>query len=158
MLAVSHAHAELGTLQPVVELVTAARRCGAISVVDATLTAGRIGIGPDSTGAPDLLSVSFHHFGGPMGVGALVRISDLPVPPLIEGGTQERGYRPGSPNLAGCVGAGVAARRAMDDLEDRTRGLEVTCPRGPRLGDVDVDDGQLRRACDDRLLFGDLGF
>lgn len=123
VVAVSHAHAELGALQPLPAITAAARRTGAISVVDATLTAGRIRIDPSSIGGPDLVSISLHHLGGPMGVGALVRVTDLPLPPMIEGGTQERGYRPGSPNLAGCVGAGVAARLALQDLASRTSRL-----------------------------------
>lgn len=123
VIALSHAHAELGTLQPVRDIVDAARRRGILTVLDATLSAGRIPIDAGATRDPDLLSLSFHHFGGPMGVGALIVGRDLPVPPLIEGGTQENGIRPGSPNLAGCIGAGVAARVACSSLAQRSSRL-----------------------------------
>jgi len=123
VIALSHAHAELGTLQPVRDIVDAARRAGILTVLDATLTAGRIPIDAAATRDPDLLSLSFHHFGGPMGVGALVVGRNLPVPPLIEGGAQENGARPGSPNLAGCIGAGVAARTARATLAQRSSRL-----------------------------------
>jgi len=123
LLGMAHAHAELGALQPAAELVQAARERGGIALVDATLTAGRIPLDMDSLGRPDLLSLSFHHMGGPMGVGALIVEQGLALPPLLEGGAQERGYRPGTPNLAGCVGAGVAARLGRERVEARARVL-----------------------------------
>jgi cysteine desulfurase len=116
VLGLSLAHAELGVLQPVPRIIHAARRGGARVVVDATLAAGRIGVVMENLGAPDLLTLSFHHFGGPMGVGALVIGKGRDLPPMIEGGVQEDGRRPGSPNLAGWVGAGVTASVARQDL------------------------------------------
>lgn len=116
VLGLSFAHAELGVLQPVPRITHAARRAGARVVVDAALAAGRIGVTMEDLGEPDLLTLSFHHFGGPMGVGALVIGKGRDLPPMIEGGVQENGRRPGSPNLAGCVGAGVAAEVAREDL------------------------------------------
>jgi cysteine desulfurase len=123
LLAFSHAHAELGTLQPAAELAAAARASGTRVLVDATLTAGRIPCTVETLGGPDLLTLSFHHFGGPMGVGALLIRGGLPIAPLLEGGAQERGYRPGTPNLPGIVGAGVAARIARGTLAEREAAL-----------------------------------
>jgi len=123
VLALSLAHPELGALQRVREITDSARGGGAQVVVDATLAAGRVAVVMEELGNPDLLTLSFHHFGGPMGVGALVIGKDLNVPPMIEGGIQEKGRRPGSPNLAGCIGAGVAAAIARRDLPSRSANL-----------------------------------
>jgi cysteine desulfurase len=123
VLALSLAHAELGALQPVGEITRAARTHGTLVVVDATLAAGRVAVDMEDLGDPDLLTLSFHHFGGPMGVGAVVIRENLGVPPMLQGGIQEEGRRPGSPNLAGCIGAGVAAAIARRDLRSRSAKL-----------------------------------
>jgi cysteine desulfurase len=125
VLGLSFAHAELGALQPVRQITDAARGGGARVVVDATLAAGRIGVVMEDLGEPDLLTLSFHHFGGPMGVGAVVIGKGRDLSPMIEGGVQEDGRRPGSPNLAGCVGAGVAAAVARKDLASRSAKLAI---------------------------------
>lgn len=123
VVAFSHAHAELGALQPAEAIARLVRRGGGITILDATLTAGRLPLDLEALGLPDLLTLSFHHMGGPIGVGALVIRDDLPLPPLLEGGVQERGYRPGSPNLAGIIGAGVSARLARNTIDKRARRL-----------------------------------
>jgi cysteine desulfurase len=56
------------------------------------------------------VSVSAHKFGGPKGVGALVRRRDTRLEPLIEGGGQEWGLRSGTSDVAGAVGMAVALR------------------------------------------------
>jgi len=71
-LGLSLAHAELGALQPIREIADAARAGAVRIVVDATLAAGRVGVVMKDLGEPDILTLSFHHLGGPMGVGALV--------------------------------------------------------------------------------------
>jgi len=125
LLAFAHAHRELGSLQPAATLTLAAReRAGGLVLLDTSLTAGRIPLNRSSLGDPDLLVLSFHNLGGPAGVGALVLRGAIPIPPLIEGGTQERGYRPGSPNLPGIVGAGAAARLSRLEAQRRAEALE----------------------------------
>ena len=130
--ALAHAHAELGALQPAAELVEAIHERGGLALVDATLTAGRIPLDLHSLGQPDLLTLSFHHMGRPMGVGALIVREDLALPPLLEGGVQEMGYRPGTPNVAGCVGAGVASRLGR---EETRRMAELLSRLGRLLAD-----------------------
>lgn len=139
VVAFSHAHAELGALQPAAEICARSRSQGASVLLDATLTAGRVPVDLKEMGNPDLVTLSFHHMGGPMGVGALVVRAGLPIPPLLEGGAEEGGYRPGSPNLAGIVGAGVAARLARESMGDR-------CSALARLGEI-LMDGVLSIPC-----------
>jgi cysteine desulfurase len=110
---------EVGTLQPVAEVVEACRRQGVLVHVDAASAAGHVAIAFDELGA-DLLSVSAHKLGGPQGVGALLVRRGLRMRPLLVGGEQERSRRAGTENVAGIVGFGVAAAAAAADLEQES--------------------------------------
>lgn len=98
---------EVGTVQPVAEVVAACRERGVLVHVDAAQAAGRIPIAFGDLGA-DLLSVSGHKLGGPAGTGALLVRRGLRVPPLLVGGDQERARRAGLEPVAALVGLGAA--------------------------------------------------
>ncbi len=102
------ANHEVGTIQPVAEVVQACRERGVLVHVDAAAAAGHVVVAFDDLGA-DLLSISAHKLGGPQGVGALLVRRGLRVPPLLLGGTQERARRAGLENVAAAVGFGAAA-------------------------------------------------
>jgi len=102
------ANHEVGTIQPVREVVEVCRRYDALVHVDACSSAGHVETDLDELGA-DLVSVSAHKLGGPPGTGALVVRRGLRVPPLIVGGEQERARRGGFENVAAIVGFGAAA-------------------------------------------------
>ena len=112
------ANHEVGTLQPVAEVVAGCRERGVLVHVDAASAAGHVPVDFGALGA-DLLSVSAHKLGGPQGVGALLVRRGLRLRPLLVGGEQERSRRAGMENVAGIVGFGVAATMAPD--EDRAR-------------------------------------
>lgn len=106
------ANHEVGTLQPVTDLARLCRSAGVFLHVDAAVAAGQVPIDFDASGV-DLMSVTAHKMGGPVGVGALLVRRGLRVPPLIVGGSQERARRGGVENVAGAVGfAAVASYRA----------------------------------------------
>jgi len=102
------ANHEVGTCQPVHEVIATARAHGAWVHVDAVAAAGHVPLALDELGA-EFVSVSAHEFGGPPGVGALVLGRTLHLEPLLLGGDQERGRRAGFENVVGIVGFAAAA-------------------------------------------------
>jgi cysteine desulfurase len=110
------ANHEVGTLQPVSDVVAACRERGVLVHVDAAAAAGHVPVDFDRLGA-DLLSVSAHKLGGPKGAGALLIRRGLRVPPLLVGGDQERARRAGMEDVAACVGFGAAAATLAGSLE-----------------------------------------
>jgi cysteine desulfurase len=134
---------EVGTLQPVAEVVAACRDRDVLVHVDAAQAAGHVPIAFDGLGA-DLLSVSAHKLGGPPGIGALLIRRGLRFRSLMVGGDQERARRAGYENVPAIVGFGAACEALDLDAEAaaarrRTTGL-ATRDLGPGvhlLGDPD---------------------
>lgn len=109
------ANSETGVLNPIAEIAELAKNVGALYHCDATQMAGRLPISMADLGI-DLLSLSGHKICGPTGVGALVgtRAALRQIRPLMHGGGHERGLRPGSLNVAGIGGFGMAASIAAE--------------------------------------------
>lgn len=112
--AVNH---ETGVVQPVVEVAAFARARGARLVVDAVQAAGRLP--PVWWRGGDLVTFAAHKMRGPKGIGALAVGPGVKLRPLLLGGEQERGIRPGTQDAALAAGLAVAARRALDGGPDR---------------------------------------
>ncbi len=108
LVSVMLANNETGVIQPVAEAAAIAHRHGALLHCDAVQAAGRIAIRMPALGA-DLLTLSAHKLGGPMGVGALVVRDGVRPSPMLRGGGQESWRRAGTENVAGIAGFGVAA-------------------------------------------------
>ncbi|MGH9078048.1 MAG: cysteine desulfurase family protein [Acidimicrobiales bacterium] len=102
------ANHEVGTLQPLAEVVALCRDAGALVHVDAASAAGHVAIGFDDLGA-DLMSISAHKMGGPRGMGALLVRRGLRLAPLLAGGAQERARRAGLEDVASAVAWGAVA-------------------------------------------------
>lgn len=110
LVSVQSANNEVGTVQPVAAIADLAHSRGAVVHCDAAQAAGKTRLDVDELGV-DLLSVSAHKLYGPKGVGALyVRggATTRRLSPIVYGGGQERGLRPGTLNVAGIVGFGEA--------------------------------------------------
>lgn len=105
---VQMANHEVGTVQPVAQVVAGCRERSVLVHVDAACGAGHVPVDFGALG-PDLMSVSAHKLGGPQGVGALLVRRGLRLRPLLAGGEQERGRRAGLENVAAIVGFGAAA-------------------------------------------------
>lgn len=115
------ANNEIGTLQPIAEIGRLARARGIRFHTDAVQAAGKVQIDARELGV-DLLTLSAHKICGPKGVGALYIRKGTRLQPLLHGGHHERDRRPGTENVPGIVGLGVAARLARERLaEDAAR-------------------------------------
>ncbi|MCB9759993.1 MAG: cysteine desulfurase [Alphaproteobacteria bacterium] len=110
------ANNETGAVQPVAALARRARAHGALVHTDAAQAVGRIPVDVDALGV-DLLTVAGHKLYAPKGVGALYVRTGSPLAPMLLGGGQERGVRPGTENVASIVGLGAACAIAATDLE-----------------------------------------
>ena len=110
------ANHEVGTIQPVKEVVALCRERGVMVHVDAAAAVGHVPISFDDLEA-DLMSVTAHKMGGPRGIGALLVRRGLRVAPLLVGGDQERARRAGLENVAAAAGFGAGAAELMSSLE-----------------------------------------
>jgi cysteine desulfurase len=113
LISIMHANNEIGTIQPIEEIVRIAKDRGVLVHTDAVQTFGKIDLNVEKLGV-DLLSVSAHKIYGPKGVGALYVRRGIDICPFIHGGHQERGLRAGTENTIGIVGFGEAARILME--------------------------------------------
>jgi cysteine desulfurase len=141
-VAVMWVNNETGVLQHVQTLAERSAHAGAWLVVDAVQALGKV---PCSLAdlPRTMLTLSAHKIGGPKGVGALVLSDAHAVQPLIHGGGQQDGIRPGTENVPGIVGFGVAAEMAA-------RGLSATAGHLRSLRDAFED--RLHHAVPDAVI------
>ena len=118
LLCLHQANHDLGTVQPIEQLGKLAAERGTPFFVDASFGAGWLPIDVRAMNA-SLLSLEPNRFYGPKGVGVLYRRARARLKPILHGGAQEGGRRPGEENLPAIVGAGVAAEIAMKERERR---------------------------------------
>jgi len=122
LVAVMLANNETGVIQPVAEVVRVARERGAFVHCDAVQAAGKVPVDVRSLDV-DLLAISAHKFYGPQGVGALYVRRGTRMKAWSRGGSQERGRRAGTENVAGIVGLGRASSLARESLDSEARRL-----------------------------------
>ncbi|MFT5508499.1 MAG: cysteine desulfurase [Hyphomicrobiaceae bacterium] len=124
LLTLQLANNETGVCQDVAAAAGFARQHGVCVHTDAVQACGRIAVDFDDLDV-DLLSLSSHKIGGPMGVGALIIRDGFELPTLIHGGGQERRRRAGTENVAAIVGFGAAAVTAKAELAAENERLRV---------------------------------
>ena len=109
LVTVMLANNEVGTVQPLSDVVALTRRLapGAVVHTDAVQGAAWLDVAIAARGV-DLISVSAHKLGGPKGAGALVVREGTELEPLVVGGGQERERRAGTHDVAGAVGLATA--------------------------------------------------
>src|SRR5882672_9262405 len=115
LITIMHANNELGTVQPLEEIGRIAKEADVYFHTDAVQSAGKIPIDVNKLQV-DLLSISGHKLYAPKGIGALYVRGGTRLRQLLYGGHHQRGFRPGTENVAGIVGLGKAAEIARKSL------------------------------------------
>ncbi|MFN3960194.1 MAG: cysteine desulfurase family protein [Parvularculaceae bacterium] len=105
------ANNETGVIQPVAEAADIAHEKGGLLFADAAQAVGKIPVNFVMSGA-DLMAVTAHKFGGPVGVGALIAGPNLPLHPVMRGGGHEENRRAGTHNVPAIAGLGAACECA----------------------------------------------
>jgi len=107
---------ELGTMQDIPALAAAAKAKGALFHTDGVQAFGKVKV--DARTQPfDYFAFSGHKIGAPKGIGALYVRRGSPLEPLVYGGSQNRGQRPGTENVAASVGFARAAELALAEMD-----------------------------------------
>ncbi len=117
VVAVAAANHETGVIQPLEAIAAVVQRAGARLHVDAVQAVGKLPSG--LFGGADTLSLAAHKLRGPKGIGALVHRPERAPKPLLLGGTQERGRRPGTVDPVAAAGFRVAAAWARSSVGER---------------------------------------
>lgn len=140
LVSVMHANNEVGTIQPIGEIVRMARKRGILVHTDAAQSVGKI---PVDTGdlSVDLLTVAGHKLYAPKGVGALYIRGGVRLEKFMHGAGHESGRRAGTENVIEIAGLGAACEVAKRDLEangDRMRKTRDRLQQGLLRGIADV--------------------
>ena len=123
VVSVLWANNEIGTIQPVAEVAEVARRVGAWSHSDAVQAAGHLPVDFTASGL-DLMTVTAHKLGGPVGVGALIARREIGLESMLHGGGQERDLRSGTLDVAGAAGFAAALQVAVESQSLERERLE----------------------------------
>jgi cysteine desulfurase len=152
VVSVMHVNNETGVVQPIAEIADRLASHPAFFHVDAAQGFGK-DLTPLRSKRVDLISVSGHKVYGPKGVGALIArrrgVERLPLSPLLFGGGQERGLRPGTLPVPLIVGLGLAAELAVKENGKRRAACEAY---GRRVLSVLKALGAIQNGDPDRTL------
>ena len=115
LVSIMYSNNEIGTIEPIKELVKVAHKHGAMFHTDAVQAIGHTSIDVKSLDV-DMLSGSAHKFNGPKGVGFLFIRHGLSIAPFVDGGSQEFGLRAGTENIPAVVGMSIALKNNCESL------------------------------------------
>ncbi|REE93020.1 cysteine desulfurase [Paenibacillus taihuensis] len=119
LVSIMHVNNETGAIQSIRRIGELLKqRRTTVFHVDGVQSVGKVPIDLQSSGI-DLFSASAHKVNGPRGVGLLYIRDGIMLEPLYHGGSQERGQRPGTENVAGIVAAAKAFRLALESQAER---------------------------------------
>ena len=124
VVSVLWANNEIGTVQPATEIAEIAHRAGAWAHSDAVQAVGHLPVDFASSGL-DLMTVTAHKLGGPVGVGALIARREVGVESVQHGGGQERDVRSGTLDVAGVAGFAAALELAVATQASERARLEA---------------------------------
>ncbi|MEX1030525.1 MAG: cysteine desulfurase family protein [Paenibacillaceae bacterium] len=139
LVSIMHVNNETGRIQPIEAIGhELAKHPRIFFHVDGVQGAGKIPIYPEQIGI-DLLSLSAHKFHGPKGIGILYRRPNIRLAPILFGGGQEFGIRPGTENVPLIVGMAKALRMGTDKLV--TNKMHVSQLRKSLINQLKLVDG-----------------
>ena len=116
LISIMFANNEIGTILPIAEIGALARENDVLFHTDAVQAVGHVAVDVHALQV-DLLVLSAHKFRGPKGVGALFIRKGVKLQSLLTGGSQERGTRAGTENVAGIVGMAAALDDAVKNMD-----------------------------------------
>ena len=122
LVSVMWANNEVGAIQDIAGIAAVAHEHGIPVHTDAVQAAGHVAVDFAASGV-DVMSITAHKLGGPIGVGALVARRDAPLVPLTHGGGQERQLRSGTLDAPAIVGFAAALDECVATLEQESRRL-----------------------------------
>lgn len=117
LITIMHVNNEIGTIQDIAPMAKLARERGILFHTDAVQSLGKIPVNVNELNV-DMLSGSSHKIYGPKGVGFLYIKKGVKIESIMYGGVQERKKRPGTENLSGIVGFGLAAELAGKEINE----------------------------------------
>lgn len=125
LVSMMHVNSETGIIQPIEEVGSALEKTSTYFHIDATQGFGKLNDTLRKT-QYDMMSITAHKIGGPQGIGALILRRDAtyrrpPIRPIMFGGPQERGYRPGTTPVALVAGFSLAAQLSDAEAQDSLR-------------------------------------
>ena len=146
LVSIMAANNETGIIQPIAQIAQIIHQYGGYFHVDATQIVGRETINLASLDC-DMLTMSSHKLGGPLGVGAIAFTNEHLRPlPLIKGGGQESHNRAGTENVAAICGFGAVAEKIRDNQQEQ---MEIRKLR-------DYLEQKLKTIAPDLTIFGEL--
>jgi cysteine desulfurase len=149
LVSVMWANNEVGTIQPIAEVVALAAEHGIPVHSDAVQALGAVPVDFAASGV-DAMSISGHKVGGPLGVGALVVRREIELTALVHGGGQERDVRSGTLDVPAVAGFAAAVEVAVKEQADNAARLTTLRDRLVEAVRRAVPDAVLNGA-DDRL-------
>ncbi len=161
LVSVQWVNNETGAILPVERIAQLCQSRGVLFHTDAAQAVGKLPV--SVTELPvDFLVFTAHKFHGPQGVGALYVRSSKEMLPLLWGGSQEGGLRPGTENVPGIIGMGTAAQLRLERLEN-VQGLMASLRDDfeqavlDRVPDAEINGDPDMRVCNTtNLMFRDV--
>lgn len=120
LVSIMYANNEIGVIEPISQIGSICKKHNIVFHTDAVQAYAHVNIDVNKENI-DLLSVSGHKFGGPKGIGFLYKRSNINIPSVIEGGSQEMNKRAGTENVAGIIGMSEAAKKAFENIDNTTK-------------------------------------
>ncbi|MGA3084626.1 MAG: IscS subfamily cysteine desulfurase [Thermodesulfobacteriota bacterium] len=128
LVSIMHSNGEVGTIQPILEIAKKVKEAGILFHTDAVASTGNVPVDVKELKV-DALSLAGNQFYGPKGSGALWVRKGVRLIPLMDGGIQENGRRPGTEDVPAFIGLGKAAEIAKRDMESRAARLSIVRDR-----------------------------